>query len=101
MTRFRMILALVIVLASGFVIAAVLVAKRSHYRWEAASPPPPDTLTGISRLTISPSTKEWSFEVKDPSAIASFAEFVSRGSYERMDKCGYGYLIRVEHRNGE
>jgi hypothetical protein len=101
MPRSRNVVAVAIVLATSLVIAAIVAAKRSNYKWEAASPPAPDTLTGISRLTISPSTEEWSFDVTDPSEVASFAGFATRGTYERMDKSGYGYLIRVGHRNGE
>jgi lysophospholipase L1-like esterase len=100
MTRARSVLAMVIVLAISLVIVTILAVKRPNHRWQAASPPPPDTLTGISRLTIS-RTGERSFDVTDPSEIASFAIFASRGAYERMDKSGYGYLIRVDHSNGE
>jgi hypothetical protein len=106
MPRFRSILAIVIVaivivVASSLTIVAMLLTKHSNYRWEATSPPPPDTLTGISRLTISAGGEDWSFEVTDSSEIASFAAFASRGTYEHMDKSGYGYRIRVDHRDGE
>jgi hypothetical protein len=91
----------VIVAAGGILIAVIAAAMNIHYNWESKSLFAPDTLTGITRLTIAPITEEWSFEVTDPSDIASFAEFVSRGTYEHMDKSGYGYLIRVKHSNGE
>jgi hypothetical protein len=106
MPRFRSILAIVIVaivivVASSLAIVAMLVTKHSNYRWEATSPPPPDTLTGTSCLTISTISKDWSFEVTDPSEIAAFAVFASHGRYERMDKMAYDYIIRVDHRDGE
>jgi hypothetical protein len=90
----------VVVAAGSILIAVVIAARHVHYDWESKSLPPPDTLTGITRLTISHGT-ELSFEVTDPSEIASFAEFISRGTYEHMDKSGYGYLIRVKHSSGE
>jgi hypothetical protein len=106
MTRFRIVLGLgivasVIVLTSCSVFAVILATKHRNYKWETTSPPAPDTLTGISRLTISAGGEDWSFEVTDSSEIASFAAFASRGTYEDMDKSGYGYHIRVDHRDGE